>query len=189
MKTWGRNLRPLGCFNATATILDLISSCKPGFGQMAETLTAQEVRAKCVEAMPKQLGELYYELRNQLVLLHLKWNDYRSLYADGLETINLLNEAAPGFFYNLQRMMWEDVLLHLCRITDREQISGKETLTIQRLKREISDDEFGELRKKVEAQVKKACQKINSFARPLRNRRLAHRELPPSGGESPNSPG
>ena len=92
---------------------------------MAESHSAKEIRAQYVAAMPKPLGALCYELRNELTWLHLKWHDFRVLYANTQETIDLLSEAAPDFFYNLQRMMWEDVLLHLCRITDPPKVSGK----------------------------------------------------------------
>ena len=29
--------------------------------------------------MPKPLGELYYALHNEIVWVHLKWNDFRGL--------------------------------------------------------------------------------------------------------------
>ena len=134
---------------------------------MAESHTAEEVRAQYVAAMPNPLGELCYELRNELVWLHLKWHDFRGLYANTQETINLLNAAAPDFFYNLQRMMWEDVLLHLCRITDPPKVSRKKTLTVCRISIHIPDKTFS---KTVEAQAKDACEKTQ-FARDLRNRR------------------
>jgi hypothetical protein len=148
---------------------------------MAETLTAEEVKAKSVAAMSETLGKLHYELHNQIAWLHLKWKDFRALYAATPETIDLLNEAAPEFFHNLQRTMWEDVLLHLCRITDLPKSGGKNTLTIRRIAEIIPDPQ---LRKKVASQVKDVIQKIK-FARDWRNRRLAHRELPPLDGHVP----
>jgi len=147
---------------------------------MDDTRTAEEVRAQCVAAMPAPLGKLYDDLRNQLAWIHLKWNDFRALYADSLDTIDLLNEAAPDFFHNLQRLMWEDVLLHLCRITDRSRIAGKETLTVRRLEAAITETS---LHQTVSSLAKDANQKAK-FARDWRNRRLAHRELPTVTGQS-----
>ena len=134
---------------------------------MTESHSANEVRAQYVAAMAEPLGALFYELGHELTWLHLKWHDYRLLYANTQETINLLNAAAPDFFYNLQRMMWEDVLLHLCRITDPPKVSGKKTLTVRRISIHIPDKTFS---KTVEAQAKDACEKTQ-FARDLRNRR------------------
>ena len=148
---------------------------------MGETSTPDEVRAKIVAAMPAPLGQVYYELSNQVVWVHLKWKDFRELYAKAPETIDLLNAAAPAFFYNLQQMMWDDVLLHLCRITDPTKSAGKDTLTIRRLPDEIPDTA---LRSQLEALAEDARKKTE-FARHWRNRRLAHCELPPLAGQSP----
>jgi len=149
---------------------------------MAKTHTAEEVRAQCVAAMPDSLGELYFALWNQLAWLHLKWNDFRALFAESQETIDLLNEAALDFFGNLQRMMWEDLLLHLCRLTDPVKSAGKDTLTVRRISELIPDQQ---LKDQVASEAENARDKTQ-FARNWRNRRLAHRELPPLAGETPN---
>lgn len=148
---------------------------------MAETFTAVQVRAKSIAAMPAPLGELHNALHNQIAWLHLKWKDFRGLYADTPATIALLNDAAPSFFHNLQRMMWEDVLLHLCRLTDRPKSAGKDTLTLLRISELIPD---ANLRQKVNTQAELARSSTH-FARDWRNRRLAHRELPPLHGQTP----
>ena len=134
---------------------------------MGENLSAEEVQAKYVAAMPAPLGELHYELYEEIAWLHLKWNDFRGLYASAPETVELLNAAAPDFFRNLQRMMWEDVLLHLCRLTDPPKSVGKDTLTVRRLPDDIPDRA---LRDQVKALADDAKQKTQ-FVRDWRNRR------------------
>jgi len=147
---------------------------------VGETHTAEEVRARCIAAMPDPLGALYFELRNQLVWLHLKWSSFCDLFAKDRTTIDLLNEAAPDFFGNLQRMMWEDVLMHLCRLTDPVKSAGKDTLTVQRISELVPEQQLSE---KVAAYAANARERTQ-FARDWRNRRLAHRELPPLNGET-----
>lgn len=146
---------------------------------MSDNLTPEEVKAKHLEGMPETLGKLYHELTEQTAWLHIKWNDFKRLFATDQETVDLLNEAAPAFAHNLQRMMWEDVLLHLCRITDR----SNRTLRIQRLAASISDPE---LKSQVQQKVKEA-EKRAEFARDWRNRKLAHQEMPPLGGQKAKS--
>ncbi len=145
---------------------------------MAEELTAEELKARIVAAMPKPLGELYYALHNEIVWVHLKWNDFRGLYAASQEVIDLLNEAAPAFFHRLQWLMWGDVLLHLCRLTDKPNYGPKHTLTIRRIASDITDLQ---LKRALAAQAEIANEKTE-FAREWRNRRLAHQELPPLDG-------
>ncbi len=147
---------------------------------MAETHTTKEVQAQCVAAMPHPLGDLYFAIWKELAWLHLKWKDYRDLFADSQETIDLLSEGAPDFFDNLQCMMWEDVLLHLCRLTDPVKSAGKDTLTVRRISESIPDQQ---LKDRVASQAENAKNKTQ-FARDWRNRWLAHRELPPLSGET-----
>ena len=129
--------------------------------------------------MPVPLGEIHNWLYNEVAWLHIKWADFRRLYATSQERIDLLNAAAPAFFHHLQRMMWEGVLLHLCRITDHRKSMGHANLTIMRIPDAIPDLA---LRSVVKPLVNDAMQKTQ-FARDLRNRQLAHRELPPFQGQ------
>ena len=123
--------------------------------------------------MPGPLGEIYHALHDELAWLHIKWSDFRRLYATSQERVDLLNKAAPAFFHQHQRMIWENVLLHLCRITDPIQSMGHGHLTIMRIPDAIPDPA---LRAVVKSLVDDAKQKTQ-FARDWRNRCLAHQEL------------
>src|SRR2546428_442325 len=125
--------------------------------------------------MPSPLGELHFALSQEVAWLHLKWNDFRALFAAGTETIELLNATAPAFFSNLQRMLWEDVLMHLCRVTDEfgEARRKREHLTMRRLSSAVTDSEL----KRQLRPILKQIIKTSEFARDWRNRRLAHHEL------------
>ncbi len=140
---------------------------------MSQSQTMSEVRSQRKKAMGDELGELHYLLYLELATLHLNWKEYRTLFAESPETIEVLNATAPRFFYRLDRFLWNDVLLHLCRITDPPQSVGKSNLTIQRLPPLLTD---ATLRSNVEALVEKA-KNSTSFARDWRNRHLSHRDL------------
>ena len=146
---------------------------------MGESLTSDQVRNKSVAVMPAPLGEIHHWLNDELAWLHIKWSDFRRLYATSQERVDLLNAAAPAFFHQLQQLIWEDVLLHLCRITDPIKSMGHDNLTIMRIPDAIPDPA---LRDAVKALVGDAKQKTQ-FAREWRNRRLAHQELPASQGQ------
>lgn len=133
-------------------------------------------RGRVVATIPDPPGQLYNLLYDEVRWLHLKWKDYCALFASSPERVMLLNRAAPDFFGNLQRMMWEDVALHLCRLTDPPKSMGHDNLTLQRFPKVISDPKF---RSQVQVSVDSAKQKTK-FARDWRNRRMAHTELPHS---------
>jgi hypothetical protein len=71
--------------------------------------------------MGPELGSLYHELEEEVDWLQQKWNEFRELFAKGAERIELLNTVAPNFFYMLHKLMFEDAMLHLCRLTDSSQ--------------------------------------------------------------------
>ena len=91
---------------------------------MSGNVSAEETRAQHVAKMGTGLGEIYHGLSSQLAWAHFCWNDYRVLYGNPA-TIDLLNAAAPTFFWSLERMMLESVLLYLCRLTDRSEVARK----------------------------------------------------------------
>lgn len=137
-----------------------------------------EQRAEYVKVMGPELGSLCYELREQLDWLKHKWMELEQLFAKGAERIELLNTVAPNFFYMLHKLMLEDAMLHLCRITDpaetRTRLSKKfvtrKNLTVRGLPGAIPEMQF---RDRVKTKVQEAHAKCE-FARLPRNRLLAH---------------
>jgi hypothetical protein len=144
---------------------------------IAQVLSPEEVRNQYVRVMGKKLGQLYDELRNELVWLHDKWREYRKLFGTSKERIDLLNKVAPFFFGYLQHTLFDDILLHLARLTDPPETgSGKnrqENLTMRRLPQLIADTTFKSKVEKLLNQVEQKC----DFARKWRHKRLAHADL------------
>jgi hypothetical protein len=146
---------------------------------MGDYEAEDESRADSVAKMGAALGNIRYELFSQIALLHIRWKSYRAFFAGSQGIIDLLNATAPSFFYDLERIMWEDVLLHLCRVTDPQETMKKGNLTIQRLAPLVSNLI---VKKELEILIDTAIAKT-AFARDWRNRRLAHTALPPMPGE------
>src|SRR6185503_12931063 len=120
--------------------------------------------------MGATLGELYFLLSRELAWLHFSWSEYRTLYGTSEETIGVLNSAAPRFFYYLDYLMWHDVLLHICRLTDPPASAGRNNLTLAQLPLAIADPI---LRDSV-IDLLAAARSESEFARDWRNRHLAH---------------
>jgi hypothetical protein len=118
------------------------------------------------------LGLLFHRLWNECAWLHLKWNQYVALFGSKPSRVGILNAAAPTFFRIIQDTLWEDVLLHISRLTDPPRSIGKDNLTLHRLPALVDQ----ELSSDIENLVKKA-QTACAFARDWRNRHIAHRDL------------
>jgi len=148
---------------------------------MKRNYTAEEVRAKYVDLMGADLGQLYHELQNEVVWVHRKWHEFKELYGKKSERIDLLNKIAPHFFWLLQKVLIDDVLLHLARLSDPPQSVNRDNLTIRRLAALVPD---ADLKNRVEELIQEALTKCK-FARDRRNRRLAHSDLQTSRNEHP----
>lgn len=134
--------------------------------------TAEEVRLEYIQAMGPTLGNVFGALSDDVIWLHLTWKQFRLLYGTTPTTIDLLNRTAPVFFRIVQDTLWEDTLIHLCRLTDPPVMRGKENLSLGTLVPEIVDSA---LRGNVEDLVAVAATKTE-FARDWRNRHIAHRD-------------
>jgi len=138
--------------------------------------TAEQVRQEYLDKLGTKLGPVFSELKDDLAWLHVKWAEYHELFGTSAARIDLLNSAAGLFFRILQDTLWEDALLHLCRLTDPAEMRGRRgrrNLTIQALPA-LCDDSA--LKAEVARLVTEATAKV-SFARDWRNRRIGHRDL------------
>lgn len=135
---------------------------------------AQDVeRDEYMKVMGPELGRLCYELQLDFWWLDHKWREYQELYAQGQERIDLLNSVASNFFYFLNKLFFEDALLHLCRLTDPPRSCGRNTLSGMRLVEEVADPA---LRSAVQTKADIAKNRCD-FARDWRNQNLAHTDL------------
>ena len=97
---------------------------------MSSFHTAEESKNLHMAAMGPELGPLYDAMWQQLAWLHHKWDQYVELYGTADTRLTILNEAAPMFFRVVQDTLWDDVLLHIARLTDSPQSMGKPNLSV-----------------------------------------------------------
>ncbi len=87
-----------------------------------------------------------------------------------------MSEAAPAFFRIVQDTFWEDVLLHVARLTDSPKSANRSNLSFRHLAKCVQD---AETKAKVECLASNALL-ASEFCRDWRdwrNRRIAHRDL------------
>lgn len=135
--------------------------------------TQEEVRGDYVRLMGVGLGSLVHELTLEEDWLRDKWTIFRELFEHGGDRIDLLNRTAPNFFYFLHKLLYEDAMLHLSRLTDPPETYRKANLTVRQLDGLIADPN---LKGSVEGAIKDLVITCK-FARDIRNRRLAHTDL------------
>lgn len=122
--------------------------------------------------MPPEVAEAFAPLWHEVVWLHVTWKEQLALYEDS-EVIRLLNRTADHFFYLVQRIMWRDTLLGICRLMDPAETSGKSNLSLYRLIDAVPDTELL-------ARCRTRLQQARMNAREVfewRNRSLAHNDF------------
>ncbi len=142
---------------------------------MARTMTAEEKQTEYAKHMGTPLGEQFSALWQEMAWLYLKWGEYDELFGKKPSRVQLLNDAAPVFFFVVEKVLWDDTLLHIARLTDPAQSVGKgnrTNLTIQAL----PDLVDASIKKSIAGFVDVAVRRAK-FCRDWRNRYIAHRDL------------
>jgi hypothetical protein len=108
------------------------------------------------------------------VSLRSIWQHYWILFEGAKLNRELLADVAPIFFSDICALLREHLVLHICRITDREEMSGRENLTVAFL---VSHSNFpsGTLEK-----LQRLSDGIHGFRKiilPARNRFISHLDL------------
>jgi hypothetical protein len=133
---------------------------------------AEELKRAHIELMGNELGDIYSELWQDTAALFDLWNEYVTVFGTTPQRIKLLNKAAPGFFYHIQKSLEYRIMLCICQLTDPVETGKKKNLTIKCFPSLVSDS----ISEQVCELVKKA-DTAAQFCRDWRNRRIAHRDL------------
>jgi hypothetical protein len=133
---------------------------------MSRIQSGKELRKKCQEILGPENGEHYYALYNEVCWLYATWGEYEILFASKPSRVKLLNKTAGYFFFIVQRVMLDDILLRICRITDPIKTGKNANLTIQIWAKNAD----------FEREISEAQEKVTP-CRVLRNKRIAHNDL------------
>lgn len=134
--------------------------------------SSEDVERRYIDVMGPSLGLLYSRLWADCTHLHMTWGEYLVLFGTSEENVKLLNQAAPAFARMMQDALWENVLMHMCRLVDNRTTMGKDNLTLKRLPELLS----GDLRALVLDAISDVSIKCE-FARDWRNKRISHSDL------------
>jgi AbiU2 len=119
-------------------------------------------------------GDLFQALRQETGELWVRWKIYRGNYSEAPATLDIWNLTGTGVFTVLQTILFEDMVVRLCRLTEPD--NAYDNLSIRKLTAALreADPVFVEesLEKPLAALLAK-CEVL----REVRNRRLAHVDL------------
>lgn len=111
-------------------------------------------------------------LYNNITWLCLKWRIYKQFFGTSKEIVDLLNKFSGLTFKIFQDVLYDDIIVSICKLTDPAKTSGKENLTINRLLVLIRD-KYEDLYKKlldIKVEIDSECVNI----RAQRNKKISH---------------
>jgi AbiU2 len=124
-------------------------------------------KERYVTKMGEPLGTRFCALWEQVVWLPIKWNNFAELFGTKPTRVELLNRAASSFFGMIQDVLWNDILLHISRLTDPPK---RPRLTIRSLPSLIPDP----INRKIVSDLVKVAMNETLFCREPRNHVIAH---------------
>lgn len=123
-------------------------------------------------AIKDEFDGLHFEVMD----IYLSWDMFLQLFTKNDEQMELFTNTAPVVFRVMQNVLVRDVILGICRLTDKKKTMRHENLTLSRLiyllNPCIEEDFFCEIRHSLDL--------IEQKSKPLRkyrNARLAHLDL------------
>ena len=143
---------------------------------MATSRTPDEMLQDYTAAMGPKLGPAFHRLYNDNAWLHMKWNEFLKLFVKSPAQMRELNTAASGFFHQVQELWWDDMLLHIFRMTDKR----TDVLSVHTLLREAP----ASLKPTIESHIA-VITPATEFARHARHNSIAHRNLNVALGVTP----
>ena len=141
-------------------------------GHMEMNETSEDLRQHYQSQLGTEFGAAFHGLRNDWAWGLMRVNEFRNLFtrADDVALLNAI--TGGGFTWDIQYILWDDLLLRVCRLTDPCKSAGKHNLTVRRLP-SFCKEKDSALCEEVQRRVHTAVQKAE-FARDWRNRRISH---------------
>lgn len=136
---------------------------------MGKHQTAEEVKQEYIEKLGLEFGNFFDKIRYEVILLHFKWSEFEELYSQE-DRVELMNKIAPNFYFYLQNLLLDDVILGITRLTEpKTDKQGNTRLTLWTLVNFTNPPLKGELSK-----LLKKIKEEASFSYDRRNRKIAH---------------
>ena len=130
-----------------------------------------------IRAVPKEIDEL----KDDIVWAKHYLNQYKKLFLHNQTRFDLLNETAPGFFRDIQRMFWNEMTVSVARLMDPHVQGSNKNLSLKILLKLSKDNKWD-----FDSEIANLVEKARNKAEPVIARRMkmvAHRDLPTAMGE------
>jgi hypothetical protein len=127
------------------------------------------------DKIPANTRKIYSLLSGESLWLREKWVNYNYLYGHSQERIEILNKAGSTFFYILDHLFIDDLILSLSRLTDLGEKRGS-NFSLEQLIIKLDQKAHADLIQKLKPLFEDLREKTFNI-RKHRNKRIAHSDL------------
>jgi AbiU2 len=136
--------------------------------------------------IPAGVRDVYCRLESEVVWTFDRRHSFKTLFRKNAQRIELMNALSPQFFGEIQMIWADDVILHVCRLTDEPSERNRERLSLAQLHKKNAlgpdvDREFKRTLKRLWKDAQRNSQPLRNY----RNVRIAHLDKPTSLGATP----
>jgi hypothetical protein len=121
--------------------------------------------------------ELLEEIKQDAWRQRHVWNTARFLFAGDKNNVDVMNAVAGEFFGMMQRLMFTDAVLRVCRLTDPPKNRHQENVTLARLLEATGWEQSDTARWATFSDKLKAVKQACSGCRKQRDKIIAHKDL------------
>lgn len=126
--------------------------------------------------MPKELQVIFNELSYDVQLLHLRWKLFIQLFGTNYPRIELLNRTASLLFNQLEDILANDILIGICRITEKPKTFSHLNLVLDTLFDYLDSEDHHDLIKDLKERKIIIDKNIIPF-KSIRDKKIAHKDL------------
>ncbi len=126
--------------------------------------------------MESEHRHLLSTIENEFIQLRYRWALFCQLFDSGQANINLLNKSGSNVFQLFQKLIIDDVMMTLCRLSDRDKSMGHENASIRNLFKRAKENLSDETTKEVEAKLLELDAHMKNIST-LRNKAISHKDL------------
>ena len=137
-------------------------------------MTSEEIKKEHISKMGEELGLLFYSVHNDFININVKWKEYQELFMSHESRISVLNDTASFFFYNIQRIMIDDLVVNITRLAESSSAGSRKSknATLKTIIDLIEDQSLQQRLRVLYSRINKDMGKLNTW----RRKKVAHRD-------------
>lgn len=140
---------------------------------MADEKNSKEIEKEMIEVLGSEQGKLFNSIQNEFILLGEKFKHFKELFMTDESRIQVMNKTAPFFFFSLQRILLDDLVMNISRLTESEMNRKFRNATLKGFIRSFDKERLSPEIFQYFNLCLKSVQCLNDW----RDKRVAHRDF------------